>query len=266
MTAPPPAPKQADSQSSGTQSLERSIGLLKLVAANSPKGLRLVDLVKFSGVERPTAYRMVQSLVKHGLLFRPTGSTRYVLGEYCRELGAQFADRLDLRAICDPVLKAISEETGNSSFLIIHMDLDSMCVARAIGGYPIQVVSVRVGHRQPLGVGAGGLAILATLPRVEQDECLRANAQRFAGYGSLNVSTLRAMIAATQNRGYAVIGHYSVPGVIGIGVTLRNSAGKVLGAITTASLDSRMTKEMQEKAMQVVSRHISSIQERLDLL
>jgi DNA-binding IclR family transcriptional regulator len=74
------------------------------------------------------------------------------------------------------------------------------------------------------------------------------------------------MIVATQNRGYAVIGHYSVPGVIGIGVTLRNSAGKVLGAITTASLDSRMTKEMQEKAMQIVSRHISSIQERLDLL
>ncbi|WP_223596562.1 IclR family transcriptional regulator [Pseudomonas sp. A-R-19] len=266
MTSQTSTSEEAASQSSGTQSLERSIGLLKLVAANSHRGLRLVDLVRLSGVERPTAYRMVQSLMKHGLLSRPTGSTRYVLGEFCRELGAQFADRLDLRSICNPVLKAISEETGNSSFLIIQMDLDSMCVARAIGGYPIQVVAVRVGHRQPLGVGAGGLAILATLSRAQQQECLRANARRLTGYGSLNVSTLRAMIAATQNRGYAVIGHYSAPGVIGIGVTLRNSVGKVLGAITTASLDSRMTKEMQEKSMQIVNRHILSIQERLDLL
>ncbi|MFJ7884417.1 IclR family transcriptional regulator [Pseudomonas sp. NPDC096917] len=266
MSSLPSNSNEAASQHSGTQSLERSISLLKLVAANSQKGLRLVDLVRLSGMERPTAYRMVQSLMKHGFLSRPAGSSRYVLGEYCRELGAQFADRLDLRAICDPVLKAISEETGNSSFLIIRMNLDSMCVARAIGGYPIQIVSVKVGHRQPLGVGAGGLAILGTLPRAEQDECLRTNAKRLSAYGSLNVSTLRAMIAATQNRGYAVIGHYSVPGVIGIGVTLKNSAGKVLGAITTGSLDSRMTKDIQDKAMQTVNRHISSIQERLDLL
>ncbi|PUA20753.1 IclR family transcriptional regulator [Glaciimonas sp. PCH181] len=266
MTSLPSTSPDAASQNLGTQSLERSIGLLKLVAANSHSGLRLVDLVRLSGVERPTAHRMVQSLMKHGLLSRPTGSTRYVLGEYCRELGAQFADRLDLRAICDPVLRAVSEETGNSSFLIIRMGLDSMCVARVIGSYPIQVVAVRVGNRQPLGVGAGGLALLATLPRAEQEECLHANAHRLTGYGSLNVSTLRAIISATQNRGYAVIGHYSVPGVIGVGVTLRNSAGKVLGAITTASIDSRMTKEKQGEAVQVVGRHVLSIQERLDLL
>ncbi|WP_449432047.1 IclR family transcriptional regulator [Pseudomonas putida] len=266
MTTLPNPPPEARSQTSGTQSLERSIGLLKLVASSGHTGLRLVDLVKLSGIERPTAHRMVQSLMKHGLLSRPAGSSRYVLGEYCRELGAQFADRQDLRAICEPVLNAISEETGNSAFLIIHVDLDSMCVARKIGSYPIQVVAVRVGHRQPLGVGAGGLAILADLPRSQQEECLRANGQRLAGYGALNISTLRAMIAATQRRGYAVIGHYSVPGVIGIGVTLKNAAGKVLGAITTASLDSRMTKEMQEKAMHAVNRHVVTIQERLDLL
>lgn len=266
MTSLPPTATEAPPQSSGTQSVERSIGLLKLVASSGHKGLRLVDLVKLSGIERPTAHRLVQSLVKHGLLSRPVDSSRYVLGEYCRELGAQFADRQDLRAICEPVLKAISDETGNSSFLIIHVDLDSMCVARKIGSYPIQVVSVRVGHRQPLGVGAGGLAILAALPRTQQDDYLRANAQRLAGYGALNASTLRAMITATQSRGYAVIGHYSVPGVIGIGVTLKNASGKVLGAITTASLDSRMTKDMQEKAMHAVSRHVSAIQDRLDLM
>jgi DNA-binding IclR family transcriptional regulator len=209
---------------------------------------------------------MVQGLVKLGLLMQPAGSKRYLLGDYCRELAAAFADRSDLRAVCEPVLKAVSNETGNSAFLVVRQGLDSLCVARSIGGYPIQVLAVKVGNRQPLGVGAGGLAILATLPRVEQIECIKANNERLAGYGTMNASTLMAITKATQRRGHAVIGHYSVPGVIGIGVALRNSNLEVVGAITTASIDTRMNPSEQYAAVRCVERHVAQIQTRLDAL
>lgn len=42
-----------------------------------------------------------------------------------------------------------------------------------MGTYPIQILAVQVGTRQPLGVGAGGLALLAALP-VEEIEAIIA--------------------------------------------------------------------------------------------
>jgi DNA-binding IclR family transcriptional regulator len=230
-------------ESRGTQSIDRTIGVLKHVVANGFHGLTVAELVDLSGLERPTVHRIVQA-----------------------QMAAAFADRVDLRTVCEPVLRGVSEETGNSTFLIARMGFESICLARVVGSYPVQVLTVNVGMRNPLGVGAGGLAILSTLPLDEQNECIRANAKRLGSYGSLSESTLRAFVRATQRRGHAVIGHYNAPGVIGIGMTMRNASGNVLGAITTSSVDSRMSREDQQNAALSIARQIERVQSRLDIL
>jgi DNA-binding IclR family transcriptional regulator len=250
----------------GTQSIDRTIDVLKHVVANGFHGLTVAELVNLSGLERPTVHRIVQALERQGLLKRPTGSKRYVLGDYCRQMAAAFADRADLRTVCEPALRGVSEETGNSAFLIGRMGFESICLARVIGSHPVQVLTVNVGSRQPLGAGAGGLAILSTLAVAEQNECIRANAKRLSSYGSLTESMLRALMHATERRGHAVIGHYGVPGVIGIGMAMRNATGAVMGAITTASIDSRMTRDDQQNAALSIARHIERVQSRLDIL
>lgn len=253
--------------SHGTQSIDRTFGVLKQVVAHGSHGLTVAELVALSGLERPTTHRIVRALERQGLLTRPTGSKRYILGDYCRQMTAAFADRADLRKTCEPVLRAVSEETGNSAFLIGRMGFDSICLARVIGDYPVQVLTVNVGNRQPLGTGAGGLAMLSTLPKDEQDECIRVNAKRLGSYGELTESTLRAFIRATQHRGHALIGHYSVPGVTGIGVAMHNNAANtLLGAIATASIDSRMSRKDQLVAATSITRNIERIQPSLDIL
>lgn len=253
-------------ESRGTQSIDRTIGVLKHVVANGSHGLTVADLVALSGLERPTTHRIVQALERQGLLKRPEGSKRYVLGDYCRQMAVAFADRADLRTVCEPALRGVSEETGNSAFLIGRIGFESICLARVIGSYPVQVLTVNVGSRQPLGTGAGGLSILSTLPDAERNECIRANAKRLGSYGSLTESTLRALVRATQGRGHAIIGHYSVPGVIGIGIAMHNATGTVMGAITTASIDSRMSRDDQQAAAASISKHIARIQSSIDIL
>ena len=250
----------------GTQSIDRTIGVLKQVVSHGSHGLTVAELVAISKLERPTVHRIVQALERQGLLKRPDGSKRYVLGDYCRQMAAAFADRADLRTACEPVLQAVAEDTGNSAFLLARIGYETICLARAVGSYPVQVLTVNVGSRNPLGVGAGGLAILSTFPLAEQNECIRANANRLSSYGSLTESTLRALISATQRRGYSIIGHYNVPGVIGIGMVMRNATGAVLGAITTSSIDSRMTKDDQQFAAASIAKHIARFQSSLDVL
>lgn len=252
--------------SRGTQSIDRTIGVLKQVVAHGSHGLTVAELVALSGLERPTMHRIVQALERQGLLKRPDGSKRYVLGDYCRQMAAAFADRADLRTVCEPALRAISEETGNSAFLIGRIGYESICLARVVGSYPVQVLTVNVGSRNPLGAGAGGLAILSTLPLDERNECIRANAKRLSSYGSLTESMLRALIRATERRGHSVIGHYNVPGVIGIGMAMRNATGSVMGAITTSSIDSRMSRADQQAAAVSIAKHIARIQSSLDIL
>lgn len=254
------------SEARGTQSIDRTIGVLKQVVAHGSHGLTVAELVTISKLERPTVHRIVQALERQGLLTRPAGTKRYVLGDYCRQMAAAFVDRADLRTVCEPLLRAVSEETGNSSFLIGRVGYESICLARVVGSYPVQVLTVNVGTRNPLGVGAGGLAILATLPPTELNECIRANAKRLGAYGSMNESMLRALIKATQRRGHSVIGHYNAPGVIGIGMALRNASGNVLGAITTSSIDSRMSRDDQQAAAMSIAKHMARIQSSLDIL
>jgi DNA-binding IclR family transcriptional regulator len=256
----------SSTEARGTQSIDRTVGLLKQVVAHGFHGLTVAELVTICELERPTVHRIVQALERQGLLKRPAGSKRYVLGDYCRQMAAAFADRADLRTVCEPVLRAVSEETGNSAFLIGRVGYESICLARVVGTYPVQVLTVNVGTRNPLGVGAGGLAILSTLPAAEQNECIRANAKRLGSYGSLTESTLRALIRATQRRGHGVIGHYNVPGVIGIGMAMRNASGNVMGAITTSSIDVRMSREHQQIAALCLAKHIERIQSSLDIL
>jgi len=252
------------SSPSGTQSLVRGIDVLKLIAANNSRGLRLVDLVKETSTERPTMHRAVQALVASGLIKRTGVGKRYVLGDYCYELAVALPVRSDLRGICLPALDKISKITGNSAFLVMRLGNDSLCIARTIGSYPIQVLSVRVGNRIPLGIGAGGLAILAELPEEERREIYKVNAHRISSFGGMNTTILKGLAAATRDRGYSVVGHYSVPGVFGIGVVLKNAQLQAVGSITSASIDSRMTKSIQAQTAQLMHEAISDIQLGLD--
>jgi hypothetical protein len=47
---------------------------------------------------------------------------------------------------------------------------------------------------------------------------------------------------------------------------MRNASGAVLGAITTASIDGRMTREHQQRAATSIAKHIERVQSSLDIL
>ncbi|WP_227163463.1 IclR family transcriptional regulator, partial [Lactiplantibacillus plantarum] len=78
------------------------------------------------------------------------------------ELGVMMAGDPHAEAVrgLRPVLRQISDVSGDSAFLICRAGGDSLCLHREVGNYPVQVLAVTIGHRQPLGVGAAGLALL----------------------------------------------------------------------------------------------------------
>lgn len=248
----------------GTQTLERGLELFKLVAAHHPAGLRLTDLAELSDLALPTVHRLMASLMREGLVTQNEVGKRYLLGPYCQQLVAASRNEIPVQHTYGPLIEQIAQVTGDATFLVVQSGFDTLCIARAVGSYVIQALAVSVGHRQPIGVGAGGLAMLAAMPVRDSDALIRTNRERLPYYRNLSMSALKVMVTQTRADGYAVIGNYAVSGVIGVGVALHDPMGNIVGGISVAAIKSRMSKERQEQVALQIKQVISHYMALLD--
>lgn len=212
------------------------------MAAQAPQGVRLVDLSRQMGLERPTAHRLLKALKQEGMLVQNASNRRYSLGPLLFELGISATHQFNLKDICQPVCTALAEQTGDTSFLFLRSGHDAVCISRTQGSYPIQTPAVPVGSRQPLGVSAGGLALLSALSEPEMETVIAAVEPRLGAYGDLGVEKLRELCALTRGNGYALTGNHAVPGVRALGLPIFDLSGSPIAAITVAATQARMNE------------------------
>jgi DNA-binding IclR family transcriptional regulator len=251
LDGPPPA--------GGTQSIRRVVNVLKVLAQHQETGLRFVDVARLCALEAPTAHRMLKALEAEGMVARDPRGRRYRLGTLVFELGLVAAPQFNLRELCASSLQRLADATGDTSFLFIRQGNDSVCISRVQGHYPIQTPVVTVGSRQPLGVNAGGLAILLALAPGEVERIVAAVRSRIGAYAELDERHLMEAITAGRAQGYAAIGEKAVPGVTAIGLAIRNPFGVPVAALTIAAMSSRMTPERQAALYPLLSNEVSVI-------
>jgi DNA-binding IclR family transcriptional regulator len=231
------------SEVAGAQTISRAIHVLRLIATHAPDGMRLVDVARQMGLERPTAHRLLKALTAEGMAVQDAATRRYSLGPLLFELGILATHRFNLKEVSQPVVAQLAEETGDTTFLFLRSGYDAVCISRIQGSYPIQTPSVPLGSRQPLGVSAGGLALLASLPEPESTALIKAVSPRLGAYGELDEDKVLELCGAARHAGYAVTGNHAVPGVRAIGLPVFNAAGSPVAAITVAATHARMTDQ-----------------------
>lgn len=243
----------------GTQGIRRVVGLLKTLAEHRDPGLKFVEVARLCGLEPPTAHRMLKALAAEEMVLRDPRTRRYRLGALVFELGMAAAPQFNLVEVCAPALRRLADETGDTSFLFIRRGHDAVCISRVQGHYPIQTPFVTVGSRQPLGVNAGGLALLVALPPQDVGALLAATAPRLGAYGQLDAEDLRQAVAQCRARGYAAIGEKAVPGVTAIGLAVRNNLGAPVAALTVAATSNRMTPVRQMEILPLLQREVAAV-------
>ncbi|WP_245444491.1 IclR family transcriptional regulator [Microvirga sp. KLBC 81] len=253
-----------EAASSGAQAIDRAATLLLLVGRAGPSGARLSDLVEQCNLSKPTVRRMLLALVRAGLLDQDLETRRYYLGPEIYVLGTLASARFGIHSISLRPLIRLSQETGDTAFLSVPRDLYSICVHREEGPYPIRVHALHAGDRHPLGVGAGGLALLAALPDKEVEEVLAANADVLANqYPSFSPGVLRSLIRDTRARGYAINPGMMLSDSWAIGVVIRGSDGRPIGALSIAATESRLSEERQRELVPLLKREAAWIEKRL---
>lgn len=258
-SGPAPPPGRETPAPGGTQAIRRVVNVLKTLAQHQEDGLRFVDVARLCALEEPTAHRMLKALVAEGMVARDDRGRRYRLGTLVFELGLVAAPQFNLRELCAASLQRLADATGDTAFLFIRRGNDAVCISRVQGHYPIQTPVVTVGSRQPLGVNAGGLAMLLALAPAEVERIVAAVRPRIGAYGELDERDLLDAVAAGRGQGYAAIGEKAVPGVTAIGLAVRNPLGAPVAALAIAAISSRMTPARRAELYPLLRKEVDVI-------
>ena len=252
--ADPAAPR------SGTQAIERVVAMLRVVASRGRRGMRIAEVVSTSGLPTSTCFRMLQRLETEGLVSRDTVTRKYHLGPLLYELGLLAEPGYRLSDLCDPAMAAIADRTQDTVYLSERRGLEAVCTNRALGDFPIKALTLDIGIRRPLGVGAGGLAILAALPAAEAEATIDANSHRYARFASFDVGFLRAEVQAARERGYAFLDSAVTPGTAALGVAIPGMQGdRPIAAFSVAAISSRMAGTRLDEIAQVVQQQVRQV-------
>jgi DNA-binding IclR family transcriptional regulator len=190
-----------DSPSSTVGTLKCSVFLLRALAQDHCRGRALTELAVAVGLPHPTVHRLLSRLIDEGFIAQHPQSRRYTLGPFLYELGLAAANGDDLGLVYVPVLERVASLTGDTGYVIMRSSLEAVCVARVDGSHPIRPPILDAGSRRPLGVGAGGLAILSACPDDEARWIVEATASEIGRFGHLDVAGQLSAISESRRQG-----------------------------------------------------------------
>ena len=244
-------------------SLKRGVVLLKLLASAGRRGMALTDLAAKAQLPHPSAHRILRQLIVERLAERHVDTKRYMLGPLAFEIGVASSTLYDIRDLCEAAMNGLANATGDTVYLVVRSGFDAVCMHRREGEYPVRALVLEVGSRRPLGVGAGGLAILSAIERDERDEVIRRVGPSLASFGDLTAETLEAACAEAVAFGAAVIQNRVTLAIKAVGVPFRNSMGQPTGALSVAALNQRLDTRRVEVVSELLRSAVLDVEHQI---
>ncbi len=230
-------------QPSDTNSAQKVCRILRVLS--SPEPLRLADITLRSGLNKASTLRLLDTLIAEGFVARDEPGKRYRLGDEALVLGMAMQGRDHIRERARPALVRLAALSGDTVLLSTRHGLESVCVDREFGTFPIRANYLEIGSRRPLGAGAGSLALLAWLPDEEIATVLALLEPVLARrYPRITRELLAAEIAASRQRGYATLLDVVVDQMGGVGVPILGGDGKPVAALSIAALTQRVASRL----------------------
>jgi DNA-binding IclR family transcriptional regulator len=244
--------------------------VLEALARAPAQGVRLTDVAEATGLNKATAHRVLSGLVAHRLAEQLDDSGRFVIGMRVLSWASSASARFNLLRIADKGLERLAQETRDTVYLSIRSQNDLICLDRREGDFPIKTLTLEVGQFRPLGISAGGLALLAFLPDDEVDRVLESHTETGTVF-PFDPVVLRQMITATRENGFAYYdapvlqGRDFIEGMAALAVPVRSLDGRPIAAVSVAALTERLQPPRQATILKCIEREVARIEEALGL-
>lgn len=224
----------------GTAALAKALTVLDMVGA-TPHGLSNAELLDRAGLPKTTLYRILATLIEHGLLRRDPTHRVYRLGFRYLELVRNSYLMPDLVAAATPELRTLRDLTGETTYLAALDGSDVISLERCDGAHS-QRSAAALGRSKPVYCTGQGKAILSRMPREEREALLRnVTMMALTPRTITDRRRLQVELRITAARGYAIDDEEIVLGVRCVAAPVVDNNGRVRGALSVAGPAYRMS-------------------------
>jgi DNA-binding IclR family transcriptional regulator len=226
--------------------LEKGLDIVELLAAAStPLSTRAI--AERIGRSKGEIFRMVFVLVQRGYLVRDAASDELTLSNRLFDLGMRTPRSRQLVEVAVPAMERLSDDTGQSSHLVVINQGETVVIATAAGQADISF-TLRLGYRRPAIDATSGQIILAFQDELRRRQMIKESLA--LSRARIDRAALAARLDAIAAQGFMVAESHDVVGVTDIGAPILGRHGRAIASIVVPYLNRHNTASRHDSVLE----------------
>lgn len=209
------------------QSIQRAMAIANVLATQAVEnGMTVSELSKQCQLPLSTMHRLLQAMMKQGMVEQDSQTKYYRLGMIWLEYGLRVYDTVDYVSKVRPVLEHLMREVGESVYLSKPSGTEAIVMERIdCENNPIRIYD-QLGIRIPMHIGAANKAMLAAMPPIKAEEILA----KLLPVDEL--PSFKRELSDIRQKGFAISHAERTEGTSSFAVAIQDGFGEVIGAIS----------------------------------
>ena len=262
-SARPPVDEDTAGSVGAVKSADRLMTLLEHLAQ--------VGAASFSSITtdlripNSSAYQLLRTAHRRGFVEFDDDTRTYRLGLRIWEVAQSFVGNMDLPGTAQPLMTALSGETGETVQLARLDGLENVYLAIAESSQPMKLVST-VGARLPAHTTGVGKVLLSGLDDGQLTELLDGvTLERFTRNTLVSVPELLSEVRRIRQRGYGEDNEEYVVGCRCIAMPVHGGDGRPLAAMSVSIPTPRFNRTVARDVRLALRRTVIELERRLGL-
>lgn len=224
---------------------------------------KVSELARELGLDRSTAYRILLSLEKCGLVEKDEETGTYTLGLSAFEIGITTLRRMDFIKTSKPIMTELALKVQETVHLAVLSDTEIVYVDKVDSPRTIGVMS-KIGQRGPVYCTALGKVLLAYQPEEEQSRIIRnIKLLPFTQKTITSKQKLTEELKAIRKQGYALDCREIEEEVECIGGPIRDHLGGVIAALSISGPQKKINTPAEKQFISSVVKAAALISSKL---
>lgn len=229
MSATKPSDITGNGDAKGASVIVNAIAVLRTFTADEPL-LGVTEIANRVGLHKSTVSRILATFEQEHLVERDAETRRFRLGLGLIAVAGPLLAELEERRVAYPVLQELTEQTGETSALMVWNGNEAMCVEQIASHHQIK-------HTTPLGaryrdaMSSSVQVFLAQEPEERVRTLLRSGAITYAGLDESSLDAYIVRLKDDARRGWAINYGESSIDEVGISAPVYGHRGDVVAAV-----------------------------------
>lgn len=218
----------------------KAFSILEVISLN-PEPTTMSEILRTTGMTKPTAHRIVNLLTDMGFLERDEFDRGFIEGDSLVGLAHRILAAAAPRSLRHTILKSMSELVGETCNYGVLSGGEVIYLDRVEGKWPLGL-RFDAGSRVPAHCTAIGKLMLSRLPEPELTATIEAMPRpSYAASTITDVNALLTVLAKIRRDGIGTDNQEFMHGVVCVAVPVIGEDGRSLGGIAISAPEARMT-------------------------